>query len=267
MIRPTKVSLATILLLIPHALFAAGGADISSIFLNLITLFSPLWMIIAFLMLVIAGFQLVSSTDEGTVDKARKIVAAVVIGGIVVTIILVVGPSTIVSWFMHTSLGGRNVVTNTAGLINAEILGVSSWFSSIAAMIGMLTIIIAMLKAVSSFGGDQAAYDGVRKAVFQVIIGLLVIAIAYTLENVFYNDGTPNPLLTFMAGIMQIVLGFILLIAIGILIYAGFRMVVSFGNEDAYSSSKSLLIRVITGILVIAISYTLVWTVVTVMNG
>ena len=50
----------------------------------------------------------------------------------------------------------------------------------------------------------------------------------------------------------------VLVIAVAIVIYAGFRMVMSFGNEDDYNNAKSLVFRVLIGILVLLISYSLV---------
>lgn len=63
---------------------------------------------------------------------------------------------------------------------------------------------------------------------------------------------------------MLIVLAIITTIAVAIIIYAGFRMVISFGNEEAFSSARSLAIRAAIGILIILISYTLVIIVATI---
>lgn len=251
---PLRLAALTLLSAVPQ-IAHADGSDISTIAVNLVVIFWPLWVGVGILVLVIAGFGLMVTSDEGRLQKARSAVIAVVIGGMLVTIIWVLGPSGFIG-FMYT--GG------TAGLpaagptnIALEAMGVADWLTMLAAMIGMLFVIIAALRAVSSMG-DEGKYTNARQALLHVILGLMLISAAYLFRQVFFYDGTPNALIAYMLSKVLIVLAFMTTIAVGILVYAGFRMVISFGKDDDFNNAKSLVIRVIMGLLVILLSYTLV---------
>ncbi len=87
------------------------------------------------------------------------------------------------------------------------------------------------------------------------------------IRDVFFVIREPSALLAFITAKLITVLGFMTLIAVAILVYAGFRMVVSFGREEDFTAAKSLMIRVIVGLLILCLSYALVYTVVLVFNG
>ncbi len=250
------------LLSIPLPAAAAGGADISVMMLNLVTSFAPLWAFAATLVVITAGFTLVVSEEEGALDKARKTIMAVIAGGIITTIIITIGPVQFVNNFFNgaTGLGIPGTVLNTtpAGNLGIEAEGVAGWLTAIAAMMGLFIIIIAVIRAVTSFGGDEAAYTNVRNSLLQVVIGLIIIGAAFLLKQVFFVDHEPSALIALLTEKIEIVLKFILIIAVGVLIYAGLRMVTSFGREEDYSASKSLIVRVAVGILVILLAYSLV---------
>lgn len=257
-------------LLLPSLAFAqgSGGAAISSIFEGIITVMFPIWTVVALLAIIIAGFTLMISQDEGKLDTARKTIIAVVIGGIIITILWVIGPTSAVNIIYNSGPArGWMALRNTADALGAEAEGVASWVATIAAMIGILIIIIAVLRAVTSFGSDESAYNNVRTALLHIVLGFLVIAAAYIIRDVLFFIHEPSPLLAIIAGWLNFILGFIALIAVAILIYAGFRMVASFGREEDYSAAKSLAIRVITGLFVICISFVLVNAVVLLFNS
>lgn len=246
------------LLASPISAHAAGGFDISNIFLTLVMDFSGLWISIAILVIVVAGFTLIVSEDEGAVDKAKKTIIAVLMGGIITTIILAIGPDTLVSWvFIVPGTVFDPTGTGATGL-GLEAVGVGDWLTSMAAMLGIVIVIIGVVRAATSFGGDEAAYTNVRNVLLQVIIGLIIIGAARIFRDVFFVNHEPSALIALVSAKISIVFGFILLIAVAILVYAGFRMVISFGNEEDYSAAKSLAIRVVIGIAVILVSYSLV---------
>lgn len=253
------------LLSIPLSASAFGGSDIAAMFANLVLAFTPVWGVVAFLSIVIAGFTLVVSHEENSIDKARNTIIAVIVGGILTMIVVtigVTGPTNVVTNFYNGAIGPSipNVILNNtdAGNLGIEAEGVAGWFTAMAAMIGLFIIVIAVVRAVSSFGGDEAAYTNVRNVLLQVIIGLIIIASAYAFKQVFFVDHQPSALIAIVTHKIYIVLNFILVVAVAILVYAGFRMVISFGQEEAHSAAKSLIFRVMGGILVILVSYSLV---------
>lgn len=259
----SRLALATALTLAPGAAYASG-ADVSDMFLSLIFAFAPLWITVAILVIVIAGFSLMVSNDEGRMDKTRKTIVAVVIGGIVTTIILVLGPLGAIS-ILYNGIPGLALI-NTGAVLGGEAIGIAEWITAMAAMLGILIVIISALQAIFTFG-DEAAYQQVRACIRHVILGLIIIAAAYIFQLVFFVDRTPNALIALVAQKILIVLAVMTIIAVAILIYAGVRMIVAFGREEDYTAAKALVFRVIIGLVVILVSYVLVLFVATIFNG
>lgn len=257
-----RLSLLLSLLGFPSICLAAGGANISAIALGLITTFSPLWIAIATIAIVAAGMGLILTQDDGRLAKVKGVLVAVVIGGITVNLVIVLGPTLI--GYVYNGVG--TFQGNAAGLgIEAE--GVAGWVMSLSAISGVLMIILAMVEAVASLGADESAYQKVRAAVIHVVLGLIVIIGAGIIRAVFFVSHEPTPLLYYLMKKITLVLAFITFIAVAILIYAGFRMVISFGREEDYSAAKGLALRVIVGILVLLLSLSLVAIVTAVLGG
>ena len=240
----------------------ANGTDIQNIFLNLISSFSgPILVVVAILVVVTAGFTLLVSEQEGAIDKAKKTIIGVMVGGIIVTIILFFpgGPRGAIS-ILYNGLSGTIFINNGATL-GLEAEGVSGWLTAMAAMIGIVIIIISVIRAVASFGGDEAAYTNVRTCILHVIIGLIIIGGAFIFKNVFFLNREPSALILLISSKIILLRSFILLIAVAILIYAGLRMVTSFGREEDFTAARGLAVRVVIGIIIILLSYSLVFIV------
>jgi amino acid transporter len=204
----------------------------------------------------------VLAQDDSKLQKVRGIILAVIIGGITITLVRVLGPTII--GYVYNGLG--TFQGNAAGLgIEAE--GVAGWIMSMAAIAGILMIILAMVEAVASVGANEDGYQKVRTAVVHVVLGLIIIIGAGVIRTVFYIAHEPSPLLRYIAGKITLVLAFILFIAIAILIYAGFRMVISIGREEDFTNAKNLALRVLVGILVLTLSLSLVAIVTAVLGG
>ncbi len=269
-----RAALLTLLAIAPEIAAAVGGMDIQVMSLSLITAFWPLWITAGILVLVIAGFTLMTSQDEGSLQKTKTTILSVVIGGIVTTIILVIGPYNFIS-LMYNATPGFWLVSNndTSGRIALEAIGVSQWLTGLAVMMGVLFIIIAVLRAVASLG-DEAAYTAARTQLLHVIAGVVLITGAYFVELAVFGSENgpgqivtnnlgiePNPLIGLISQKLLIVLNIITLIAVAILVYAGLRMIISFGREEDYTAAKGLALRVVIGLIVLTVSYSLVFIV------
>lgn len=268
LIRP---AIATVLATVPTVALAYGGADVQVMVMSLFNVFWPLWITAGILVLVIAGFALMTTQDEGRLAKAKTTLIAVITGGILTTIIVVIGPLNFVG-IVYNGTPGFSML-NTGGVIGLEAIGISQWLTAISVMMGVLFIVIGVLRAVASLG-DEGAYTAARTQLLHVIVGVVLIAGAFLVQLAFFGsaDGPgqvvtgalniePNPLLGIISEKLLIILNIITLIAVGILIYAGLRMIVSFGREEDYNNAKALALRVIVGLLVLILSYSLVFIV------
>ena len=67
--------------------------------------------------------------------------------------------------------------------------------------------------------------------------------------------------------LINYVLGFLGLVAVAMLIYAGVMMVISAGNEEGVTKAKKLIIYAVIGIVIILLSYSIVTFVTSALNG
>lgn len=276
-----RLMVLSLCMTLPQTVNAVGGIDIQNGFLSLITAFWPLWITAAILVLVIAGFTLMTSQDENSLQKAKTTLISVLIGGILTTIIWVNplgsgGPLGFIG-IVYNGMAGSSII-NTGDAIGFQVIGIAEWLSAMAVMLGILFIIVAVLRAVASLG-DEAAYTAARYSLLHVIIGVVLIAGTYLIQLALFGSETgpgvvvsgdlsiePNPLLGLIAAQLVIILHVITFIAVAILIYAGLRMIISFGREEDFTAAKSLALRVIVGLLVLIVSYSLVWIVATIFT-
>lgn len=269
--RSLRPFLLALLTAVPHTVHAYGGTDIQVMFFSLVTKFWPLWITAGILVLVVAGFTLMTTQDEGRLQKAKGTLIAVLTGGILTTIVVVSGPFNLIG-ILYNGVPGFEVI-NTGNMIGLEAVGISQWLAAVSVVMGIMFIVIAVLRAVASLG-DEAAYTAARSQLLHVIIGVILIAGAYLVQLALFGSANgpgevvtgalaiePNPLLGLISEKLLIVLNVITLIAVAILIYAGFRMIISFGREEDYNNAKSLALRVIVGLLVLIVSYSLVFIV------
>lgn len=249
-----------LLMLVPELCHGAtaGAMVIVDIIDYLYTSGMFIWIPVATLMLVIGGLTMVAGNSENASGKAKTVILGVVGGGMIILLAPVA---------IHTFYQLNGIQPARAVLFNEEVVGIIDWISAMAAMIGILMITIAVFRAVASFG-DESAYTTVRTNIGHVVGGLLIISANYAITYAFAGiDGSgpqPNPLLEFVLSKTIIVLSVMTLAALAVIVYGGFRMVTNFGNEEAYSSAKSLILRALAGIIVIVISLLLVDVVLTV---
>lgn len=288
------LALGTFLALSTETAFAlTGGQIIETEAYTLISKFTPLILIVMIMTVIILGFTLLLSQDDAGLGKAKSTLTATLIGGIIITVILIFSGGTLAGTqpgrtFIELFFTGENTTTagnyttvldsQTANSIGGEAEGIASWLATMAAVVGVLIIIIAALRAFLSFG-DEASYANVRKSLLHIIIGLIIIGGAYLLREAFYapsldikggaftETGTftgvanPDSLMDLINEKVMIILSIMTIIAVAILIYAGFRMVISFGREEDFTAAKSLMLRVIAGLIIILLSFTLMWIV------
>ncbi|MDD5055333.1 MAG: hypothetical protein PHZ00_03625 [Candidatus Peribacteraceae bacterium] len=276
-----------------------GGQIIRNAAYDLIARFSPLILIVMIMTVIILAFTLLLSHDDAGLSKAKSTLIATLIGGMIITVILMLSGGSFSGAiprqsFIELFFTGENstnagnytsvLKSSNANAVGLQAEGVASWLATMAAVVGILIIIITALRAFLSFG-DEASYANVRKSILHIIIGLIIIGGAVLLRRAFYvptlvidgggsitetvsitfpggdPEGNPDTLIELIKDKVMIVLAVMTIVAVAILIYAGLRMVISFGREEDFSAAKSLMLRVIVGLFIILLSFTLMWIV------
>lgn len=243
---------------------AYGGGGFLGIVLHLRGQVLGLLYAVGIFFVVWSGMRMVSSSDDGKIESAKKTIGAVIAG------IMLAHLSLRITDAFYGS-GGAGAYGTGSAILATEIAGVVNFGASIIATLAVLVIVISGIRAVASFGGDDGVAN-MRKAVYGVVlgIGLIVVSGAVKLALGLTADVTPalpglanpTPILIRAIGIVRIILSFMALIAVGVIIYAGLLMVANFGNEDQFSKAKGIIQRAAIGLIVILLANTLIYFVV-----
>ncbi len=227
----------------------ATGNEIGGIFAYIASLFIPLVNIVAILVMVTAGLMMTFSQDESHVALAQRVFLSSLAGVALVYMAAalrnaVIGPT------------GTGIIqspdTAVSGL-GAEIVGIIEWVQIPLATIALLMIIISGLRAVANYGNDEGVTQ-LRRTVFSVIAGLVIISIKYAITGSLVVERRPDGLIAEIIRIVSIFLSFLGLVAVLVIILAAFYMIFNLGSDEQYGKAKSLVIRVAIGLVVIAAS-------------
>lgn len=213
-------------------------------------------------LVVRAGMSLILSEDEGKLSTAKRTISATLIG-----IILIRISQQLVLSFYGDGGGSGGLTGGGQSTLQDTIYGLANWFLVTMAALGTLMIIVSVIRAIGSFGKEEELTN-VRQTIFGVASGVIMIsllpAIKLTLgvrDLTALDVNAPvnaTAIVVEITGIVSNLLVFLALIAVAVIIYAGVRLIVNFGNDDEYSKSKSLIVRSLIGLIVIMLSYTAV---------
>jgi hypothetical protein len=154
-----------------------------------------------------------------------------------------------------------------------EILALVDFIFSIAAVIAVLSIIVASLRMLAASGNEEAVNKH-RRVAGMVVLGLALMALAKSIVGRvifgFIGSGVSRDQLgTYVnaenaameiLGITNYILGFIGTIALVMVVYSALRMAAARGNDDEVSKAKEILIASLTGLVIAFASYTIVAT-------
>ncbi len=251
---------------VSNGLPSFGGFDSLALTIrtNILLLIVPVGIFIV----VRAGLRLVNSQDEGKLETAKRTIAATCVG-----MMLAYVSNEMVGAFY--SPGGAWDPQTGADILAREIGGIVDWVLVLVAVLGVLMIVASALQVVGSFGKEDTSQ--LRRTVAGTVTGIGIIlisgAVKLTLGLTEGTDaalpGSPDadPIIDKVIAIVRNLMMYLSLVAMAIIIYAGLMMILSVGNEEQYGKSKSLIIRVAIGLIVILFSGLLLIFVMNVVQG
>ncbi len=237
----------------------------------------PLVFIGAVFLITVAGFRMVITEEEESFGKAKRVISASITG---VILSYLVGPFTNAfyggfgtgifgSIFGGIGIGSVPIANLGAGasVLSTEIAGFIHWALVILGFLTVFMIIVSGFKAMMKSGSEEGL-EHLRKTVFYVIGGVLLILSAAAINRTLGLSGDGNavlpgspsigPVAGAIVTILNFILGFMALIAVAVIVFAGFQMILNFGNEETFGKAKGLIIRVCIGLVVIGISWALI---------
>lgn len=213
--------------------------------------------IFAVLLVVRSGIKLIYGQSEERFEEAKRALA----NGLM-AMVLIFLTSSLVDAFIR--VGGSWEPYGGSSIFTTEMLGIVRWVEVLVAVIAVAMIVIAVFAAMFSVGTDDAL-TRIRRAVFGAAAGILILGIDVAFRATFGlayfaipGGPSPFPIIVRALIIISYILGFMALIAVIIVIYAGIMMILSLGNEDTFKASRSLIFRALLGLFVILTSYIIV---------
>ncbi len=221
--------------------------------------------IIAVFLLVRAGLKLIHSQEDDKLTRARR-----TIGGTAVGIMLAHLSVRLVEIFYGSTAvpsGGVLTPEQSAEMLSIEIGGIINWVTTLVAVLGVLMIVATSIRAVGGFGKEDGT-KLIRETVVGTVTGIFFIIISGAIKASFglppgLEPGGPHdpsvvPIVVRVAGIVSTILDYMALIAVAVVIYAGFLMIVNLGDEEQFKKGKTLIVRALIGLVIILLSNTFV---------
>lgn len=230
---------------------ACGFVDIAH---GIVVRVRPVLTGIGVLVIVIFGYRMMIAQEDDAVTKSRTILTATITGLVMAYLI----DPFIAAFYGQAGEVPQGAMVEGAAVLARELNGIVNWALILVAGLAITMIALSAAKALAQ-GTSEEGVGNMRKTVFSVIFGIVLIVIRFVISDGFVQStGNPAPLLASLLRPVSFLMGFLALVAVIIVVYAGFLYVLSLGKEEQATKAKSLLLRAATGAVVIIISLALV---------
>lgn len=230
---------------IAEFIFYLAGVGSSDLATNIEALLSRVLIFVALalvIVIIIAGlFLLLGLGEESSKDRAKRIILYAAVG---VMIILLANH---ISGFIFylAGQGGETLSESIEAIIDRILL--------FLALICVICIIAAGLFLILGLG-EESSKDRAKRIILYTIVGILLIGLAKQIADfIFYliQGGGEGPFRSAITELIRRVLNFLALIAVGVIIIAGFVLVLSLGEEAQKDRAKRIILYCLVGLVVI----------------
>lgn len=230
------------------------NADLRSTVLLILNGFLTLVGVTALVFTIYGGAKYITSGgDSSQAEEAKRTILYAVIG------IVVIGIAAVIVNFVGRIVG---VSTGLPGGNNlpATIFALLNGFLVLAGVVALTFVIYGGLKYIIS-GGDSSETEAAKSTILYAVIGIVVIGIAAVIVNFVANiAGLPTGLAAtndLVGTLLNVLNGFLVLagvIALGVIIYGGFKYITSGGDEDGAEDGRNAILFAVIGLMVIALA-------------
>ena len=150
-------------------------------------------------------------------------------------------------------------------LARLEINGIVNFVTSFAVAIGVLFITISAIRLIFA-GENEDQTDKIKRHIIWSAVAILLLLMAFTIVQLFFGFNQTGQLTgldtvgisTEFVTLANFFLGFVALFAVITLIYAGARMVLNFGDEEAVNKAKEAAKYAVIGLVLAFSAFTLI---------
>lgn len=245
-----------------------GACAIANMFVYAVIRVRLLVAPLAAVIIAVAGFRLIIGQADESLATARRTIVGAITG---IFLIFLAEPfiDAIYGGFTITAGEITSQIDARAMIFTNELLGLLEWGKVLVAVVAAGLLIYQAVMTLGSFGSEEMI-KRTYKAALYTVVGLLIIGFDYAIAAVFgYTTigDMPGPpaattFLTELFGLVGFFLALIAIIVIGVIVYSGLMMIANFGNEEMLTKGKTALLNAVIGLILIAVSYTIVSTVI-----
>lgn len=222
---------------------------------------------VAFITVITAAFNLIIRQSEEAMTTARRTIIGVIIG----LFLIFTSERFVDALYGGFTINAGTLITNPgnipagAGIFSEEILGIVRWGETLVAIVAIGLLVLQGIAVLASFGSEQVIQKAYRVAT-STVLGLLLLVFDRSIAAVFgfhqmaAFPGAPNAsiFLVEVFGLVRLLLGFVGIVTIAVIIYAGFLMISNLGNDELITKAKTIIWNALLGLLLIAVAFVIV---------
>ena len=228
------------------------GGSFGEIIRTVAESFIPFAAVAAALAMTMSGFFMTITGNENQTTTARRVFISSLAALALINIIPTFSSLLISPTFPS---GGSTILsasTTVGGAMAAEALGLVAFLEIPLGILCVIMIIVSGVRAIANFGSEDGVTQ-LRRTVLFVVAGFILV---YTrsLLGLGIVAAPPASIISVILATLNRVIGLTIVIAVGMLVYAGILMIANIGKEEQYSKAKSLLLRVGIGLIIMVAS-------------
>jgi hypothetical protein len=228
---------------------------------NLIGGLAIIWIIISGIRMVLAG------GEESVISEQRKSITYALIGLILILLIerlidIIYGPAGVVR---------TELTAEATAAFSVEVYSLISYIKAIIGTVAILMIVVSGIRTIFAYGEEEEITKQ-RRAVLWIGVGLILLFVNQAIiQQIFVmpvqthdqiSSSNVTEIINKFGQVMEFILGFVGLVALGTLIYGAGMMLTNYGNDEMVQKSKKIIKNAIIGIIVIISAYTIIATLV-----
>lgn len=241
-----------------------GATQFRTLTIKLTNFLRELMGPIAVLLLVYGGVELYLT--HGNEEKYKQTINQ--IAGIGTGFLLMLIAVNLVDWVFFGREGeifrGNIDPADLARRGMIEIRGLFDYITAFAVIVAVAFIVWNAITLVITGGEDEAQISATKKKIIYSIIGIVIMVSVKSMVEMItdYDGGLTMPSIelgvTLVARWVNFILGLIGVFAVIAIIYAGIRLILHFGDEEATTQAKNIVMGAIIGLIITFSSWTII---------
>ncbi len=242
----------------------SGEIQFRDAVMKLLSFLKKLMGPIAIILLIYAGIELYLT--HGSEDKYKQAISQ--IAGIGTGFLLMMVAVNLVDWVVFGRSGeifrGGVDPADFAKYGMTEVIGIFDYLTMFAVVIAVAFIVWNAITLIIAGGEDESQIAEMKKRILFGVVGIIILVSAKPMLAIITGgDGQlviPSVFggISFVARWVNFILGLIAIFAVIAIIYAGIRLIMHFGDDEATTEAKNIIMGAVIGLVITFSAWTIV---------